>query len=204
MTERAVGVLPQEVRRQLVVTAAAEFARAGYERASLNRVLRACGMSKSSFYHYLGSKQALFDLVVGDGSAELVSRLEVPPADRFATGDYWAQVERLLARLAGLADAPAWLTDVGRLFYLEDAPRSPGSALDRAGAAIDGWLARVVAVGRERGALREDLPESLQVDVTIAVLRAMDEWSVRHPEVAVRKDVVGAQLDVVRRVLAPS
>lgn len=204
MTERAVGVLPPEVRGQLVVTAAAEFARAGYERASLNRVLRACGMSKSSFYHYLGSKEALFDLVVADGSAELVGRLDVPPASRFATGDFWAAVEQLLDRLAGLADAPAWLTDVGRLFYLEDAPRSPGSALDRTGAAIDGWLARVVAVGRERGALRRDLPESLQVELTLAVLRTMDDWSLRHTDVATRQDVVKAQLGVVRRVVAPS
>lgn len=204
MTERAVGVLPAETRERLVVTAAAEFARAGYERASLNRVLSACRMSKSSFYHYLGSKEELFDLVVEDGAAELLRRLDVPPPGRFATGDFWAPVEELLDRLSGLADAPEWLGNVGRLFYLEDAPRRPGSALGRATAAVDGWLGRVVAIGRDRGALRDDLPESLQVELTLAVLRTMDEWSLRHPGQGGRSEVVRAQLDVVRRLVAPS
>jgi len=35
-------------------------------------------MSKSSFYHYLGSKEALFDTVVTEVGAALVDSLDVP------------------------------------------------------------------------------------------------------------------------------
>ena len=38
---------------------------AGYERASLNRIVKSCGLSKSSFYHFVASKQELFGLVRG-------------------------------------------------------------------------------------------------------------------------------------------
>ena len=47
----------------------------GYERASLNRIIGECAMSKSSFDYFVGSKDALFDAVVD----EIGQRLE-PPA----------------------------------------------------------------------------------------------------------------------------
>ena len=62
-------------RRLLLETAAREFARAGYERASLNRIIHGCGMSKGSFHYYLASKEALFDAVVAEGGAVLVAAL---------------------------------------------------------------------------------------------------------------------------------
>jgi hypothetical protein len=86
MSNRVVGVMAPERRRLLLETAAREFARAGYERASLNRIIRSCGMSKSSFYYYLGSKEALFDAVVTEGGAALVAAMDVPDPDEFAGG----------------------------------------------------------------------------------------------------------------------
>jgi AcrR family transcriptional regulator len=50
----------------------------GFEQASLNAIIRACGMSKSSFYHYFGSKEALFDRVVEEASAALARDLDAP------------------------------------------------------------------------------------------------------------------------------
>ena len=55
---------PPERHRLLFETAAREFAAHGFENASLNAIIRACGLSKSSFYHFFASKEALFDRVV--------------------------------------------------------------------------------------------------------------------------------------------
>ena len=166
-----------------------EFARAGYERPSLNRMLRSCRMSKSSFYYYLGSKEALFDAVVTEGGAALVAALEVPDPDEFAA-DFWGRVERLLDRLVALSQREPWFTDLGRLFYLADAPGGEGTAL---------------TAGRAGHAVRDDLPTSLQRQLTFAVLRAMDDWSLRHLEdldPSQRRRLAGAEFDTIRRLLA--
>ncbi|MGH3660115.1 MAG: TetR/AcrR family transcriptional regulator, partial [Micromonosporaceae bacterium] len=84
MTPREVGVLPPERRRNLLDTAAREFARSGFERASLNRIIRVCGMSKSSFYHYFTSKDALFDAVIAEVGAILVAEFALPAPEDLA------------------------------------------------------------------------------------------------------------------------
>ena len=204
MPNRQVGVMAPERRRRLLETPAREFARAGYERASLNRILRSCGMSKSSFYYYLGSKEALFDAVVTEGGAALVAALEVPDPGEFAA-DFWGRVERLLDRLVALSQREPWFTDLGRLFYLEDAPRGEGTALGRALAAVDAWLERALIAGRAGHAVRDDLPTSLQRQLTFAVLRAMDDWSLRHLQdldPSQRRRLAGAEFDTIRRLLA--
>lgn len=64
MGDRIPGMMTPQRYRKLLAAAAGEFAAHGFEQASLNTVIRACGMSKSSFYHYFDSKKALFDRVV--------------------------------------------------------------------------------------------------------------------------------------------
>jgi hypothetical protein len=65
----------------------------------------------------------------------------------------------------------------------------------------------VLAVGRDCGAVRDDLPASLQAELVFAILQAMDRWSLEHlddfdeAEIA---DLAQRQLDLLRRLLAPS
>lgn len=201
MTSRTVGEIAPDLRRRLVDMATGEFVSVGYERASLNKILHACGMSKSSFYHFVGSKEELFDMAVRDGSARLLEVLHLPTSEELGE-DFWDAVARLLD---AVLSAPPGSVELGRLFYLDDAPREDGSALTEAGAAIDAWLTQALAVGREVGAVRDDLPASLQSALTLAALRAMDDWSVRHLESltpAETEALAGAQLGTVRRLLA--
>jgi len=54
--------------------------------------------------------------------------------------------------------------------------------------------------------VREDLPASLQGHITVAVLWAVDEWSLRHMvdlDPRQRQRLAMAQLDAIRRLLAP-
>jgi len=194
-----------ERRRKLLETAAREFA-AGYEQASLNRIIRACGMSKSSFYHYVPSKLDLFDLVVDDMAAALVRELRVPAPHDFAVGDFWEQVGGLLDRLVRLAEREPAFVDLGRMFYVPGAPAGQRNALGRCMAAVNSWVEQTLAAGRASGAVRDDLPAALQGRVTLAILRSFDEWTLDHqaefdPE-EVRR-LARAQFGAVRRILAP-
>ncbi|MEV0840701.1 helix-turn-helix domain-containing protein [Actinocatenispora sera] len=196
------GVLPPSRREALLTTAAREFAGAGYQRASLNRIIRSCRMSKSSFYHYFDSKEALFDATVLDAAQRLLAALPVPAPADLAGPDFWTRIDELIAgavRLVGPQDRMLWT-----LFYLPDAPTGPCSALARLRAGIDGWLAAALAAGRDAGAVRTDLPASLQAAMALAVLQAMDEWSL-HQLDALSPDelatLVDAQLQALHRLV---
>jgi AcrR family transcriptional regulator len=199
------GVLPAERRRTLLEHAATEFADAGYERASLNRILRAQGMSKSSFYHYFASKEALFAAVITDHGNALARALQPPQAAQLATGNFWPQIAELAEHLARLGrDEPAFAR-FAKLFYLPDAPGT--GPLARTRAAVDDWIDGALAAGRSTGAIGDDLPVTLQRHLCKAVLWAMDEWTVANLDTLSRKELAqlpAAQLDALKRLLGAS
>ncbi|MGH3320279.1 MAG: TetR/AcrR family transcriptional regulator [Streptosporangiaceae bacterium] len=206
MASNAVGVLAPERRQMLLETAAREFASAGYERASLNKIISACRMSKSSFYHYFDSRAALFDTVVDEAAEALGRELAIPDPRHLAGPDFWDRIAALFRDLLAVSEQREWYVDFGKLFYLPDAPVERSRALRQAVAAMTAWLEEALAAGRAFGAVRDDLPSSLQVDLTLAVLRSMDSWSLRHMhEIAPdeREALAASQLDILRRLLGP-
>src|SRR5690554_4891137 len=97
-TRRQAGVMEPSRWDSLLRTAAHEFAEAGYERASLNRIISRCGMSKSSFYYYVDSKQQLFEAVLSEYGPALIELMAVPDPDDLAA-DFWGSVTGIVDRL---------------------------------------------------------------------------------------------------------
>ncbi|MFI0404259.1 TetR/AcrR family transcriptional regulator [Actinomadura sp. 3N508] len=200
------AVLPPERRRELLDTAMREFVRHGFGGASLNRIIRSCGMSKSSFYHYYASKEALFDAVVTAVADGLRDSVKIPEPDEFAVPGFWDAAARLSDELMRAAGRDRRLIDLWRLFYVPDAPAAEDGPLGRVRAGIDGWLGGVLAAGRSAGAVRDDLPPSLQSEITLAVLWTIDAWALKNLkdlDVAEGRRLAAVQLDLLRRLLAP-
>ncbi|MGN6144175.1 MAG: TetR/AcrR family transcriptional regulator [Mesorhizobium sp.] len=203
--ERVPGVMAPQRYRRLLATAAGEFASHGFEQASLNAIIRACGMSKSSFYHYFGSKEALFDRVVEEASAALARDLDAPDPETLAGPDFWDRIEAFLAQALAASARQDWYADLGRLFYLPDLSAERSAALQRVLAGVADWLGRVLAVGRACGAVRDDLPASLQAELVFALLQAMDRWSLRHMHEFDEAAIAGLahrQFEAMQRLLA--
>lgn len=57
--------LDERKRRRILDAATSEFARQGFERASLDRIAEAAGIAKGSLYQYFHDKRASFDATVG-------------------------------------------------------------------------------------------------------------------------------------------
>lgn len=73
--------LPGAERRELIVEAAtAEFAQLGYEGASVGRIARAAGVSRTVLYDYFPSKHALFVELLRTQHRALLSFLSEPIA----------------------------------------------------------------------------------------------------------------------------
>ena len=66
--------------------------------------------------------------------------------------------------------------------------------------AVEGWIDAALRVGRESGAVRDDLPSPLQRRLVFAVLRAMDEWSLTATDAD--EALAAAQYDAIQRLLA--
>ncbi|HXD35358.1 MAG TPA: hypothetical protein VN624_01815 [Rhodanobacter sp.] len=119
---------------------------------------------------------------------------------------FWDRIAALLARLLAISAQQAWYIDAGKLFHLPDAPVAQSPALQQALARSAQWLDEVLAIGRDCGAVRDDLPASLQGELVFAVLQAMDRWSLQHMDAldaGSRQQLADRQLDCVRRLLAP-
>ncbi|SEC50708.1 DNA-binding transcriptional regulator, AcrR family [Paramicrobacterium humi] len=196
-------VLSAERRSLLVRTAAREFARVGFEQASLNAVIRDCGLSKSSFYHVLDSKAALYELVIDDIARDLAAALDAPEPAAFAGPEFWQRVEEFIGRLAEVLASDEAFTQLAHMIYDRRPPRDDGAGA-RVTQTAQAWVGELVAVGRDCGAVRADLPESLQGALAVAVLRAMDEWSVAHLDeipAAAMPALLAAQFAALRRLL---
>jgi AcrR family transcriptional regulator len=66
--------LPATERRELIVEAALhEFARAGYDAASMGRIARAAGVTRTVLYDHFPSKRALYAALLKENHATLLS-----------------------------------------------------------------------------------------------------------------------------------
>lgn len=195
--------LSPERRAALVTATVTEFARAGYDGASLNRIIRDAGMSKSSFYHFVGSKEGLFEAVVRMLIADVRARWTPPEPSDFGGRAFWRRVDALLAEVANLSATPA-MQHLGRIFYLGGATAGEGARSELL-RRVRVWVEDVLHTGRASGAVRADLPLELQADIVFSVLRAVDEWVLRDGEGARGRSQIAASAPstVLHRLLGP-
>lgn len=122
------------------------FYKAGFNRASVDAIAEAAGVTKRTFYYHFDSKDALIAAVL-DAQHELVLARIQRWAKR-ASGDPARIVEVLFEEFAAWAKKPGWqgsgFTRV--TMELADLPGHPArAAARRHKTAIEGWLAEQLA-----------------------------------------------------------
>ncbi len=169
-------------RARLFHEAAAEFARHGLRRASLNRIIARAGLSKSSFYHFFANKDDLFRQVL---EAELAPLLRVQqgldPA-ALSAADYWPALSEMGREMTRIANRSPDLVPVAQMFYRCLETPEERALTEEILSAVTTWLARLIRRGQELGQVRRDLPESLLIDVALGAGMAMDRWMLAHWE----------------------
>lgn len=190
--------LPAEKRERLLLAAEEGFARVPYAEASINRMIRAAGIPRGSFYMYFRDKEELFHYLLKRYQDGLLQRLErvleeqggdllgALPAlfdDLRAQRKHWAGLARMLSRNSdmrlGLRLSPLDRPDLGE------------------------WLER--RVDRDRLDLRgeEDLMDIFRILIYISAT-AMTQAIFEEDSGPARARLC-AQLDILRRgTAAPS
>ncbi|MCK5194754.1 MAG: TetR/AcrR family transcriptional regulator, partial [Desulfobulbaceae bacterium] len=85
--------LSEDKKKAILQSAVQEFGRLGYQKASLNSIVRAASISKGSLYQYFQNKEALFNYIF-EQFVLLVKR-GVQEAGDTAALDFFSQVRQV-------------------------------------------------------------------------------------------------------------
>ena len=194
-----------QLKEALMEAAIEEFAKRGYEAASLNRIIREAGLSKGSFYYYFDDKADLAATVMVQVSQRLMPSLDLDAIADVA--GFWVAMDRfgrdsleLTARNPTLLEATSKL-GVAYLEHPEFAQKMREHLGEIMGLALAAWRR-----GQELGAVRKDL----SVEVLMAIMTGTKEalFKVRFPRdrsltVEELDELTHLQLDLFRRISTP-
>lgn len=168
------------LRRDAILdAAAAEFGASGLGGASYNRIIERAGLSKGAMYYYFDDKEDLLATVCADVLGRFEGVLGGLPAPGNAD-EYWAALaEQYVAVVGHLATQPRLAAFAPALMQLWRAPDKP-AALCELEASLRKWLGDLLAIGREVGAVRNDLPDDLLLPLGMALGEAIDLWIVKQ------------------------
>lgn len=173
--------------------ALSEFARAGYDAASMGRIATAAGVTRTVLYDHFPSKRALFAALLSETHATLLSHLrETLTADA-------AMRERIEATFdAYLAFAEhrplAW-----KLLFPAHPPVDPDVAGDhrRCRAESNRLFAAMLAPDAKRAGIEPSSPVGQAIfAIHQSALRGMVTWWQSHPDVP-REELVQAAMDAL-------
>ena len=160
-------------RRRLMRTARTMFALHGYNGTALSDILSAAEFPRSSFYYFFTDKAALFDSAFSDGLALLAEQVRPPDPAALTAESFWPEIFTFFDELAAASDDEDMAT-IATLFHMQDAPPSASRAdFERSTRA---WCEQTVRTGREQGALDQEIPEDLHVELVWSVAVTLDRW----------------------------
>jgi len=192
-------------RARLIEVATAEFAARGFSDASLNEILAASGLGKSSYYYYFVDKEDLFATVVNELYRSLTSVVPPPKIDAKSANAFWQAIEEWhLGWLKAIVQRPHAMRIVRAAQTLR---RSRSVNESVAFAQLSEMVRDVIREGQARGFVRKDLAADVLVDLVEAADGALDAaLFAEHddPSPARLRAHTRLALDTTRRLLSPA
>lgn len=185
--------------------AAQEFARYGFEDASINRILERAQMSKGATYYYFADKVDLFFTVVQycNERLKLIDQ-EIDPATLTAE-TFWPTFAELHRQPLIRSFEQPWLfaaVNAARRLSPAALEREPLASFARQ---LIAWVMTIVKRGQELAVIRTDIPDELIFAWLQALDEASDQWLLAHwkdLDRAAIAQVSDQTVDAMRRALA--
>jgi AcrR family transcriptional regulator len=175
---RSFLLLPEQRRTAILEIAADEFAKHGFRNTSYNQLLARAGLGKGSAYHYFEDKRDLFLTVASACYTRFFDGLAAVPAPASAE-EFWVYVERI--NLLGLEFMQRDPTSAKVLRAVRD-ERVLGEVLASAelSLSLEAHYIELVKLGQALGAVRDDVPFQLIVELAQALSSTFDTWFVAN------------------------
>lgn len=162
-------------RAAILRIAAGEFAAHGYRGASYNRILRRASISKGSAYHHFKGKADLFGRLLESLWMRWIAFVGMPPKPRTKDG-FWEGCEVMYHRsLQFFREEPA---TAGLIRTLAQGNAAPTLAKLRA--EMRDWGRAFLRHGQSLGAIRDDLPEPLLLEIFLCLSDGIDLWCAEY------------------------
>ncbi len=158
----------EETRQKLLDSALATFARHGYERATIDEIVREAGFSKGAFYVHFESKDDLFwAMLEGRIARQQGVFLETLDSSISVAANLQAVLTRVFAFTR---EDPLWSTLF--LEFVAHAARNE-RVRERLAAMYESWRSfavQIVKQGQEAGIVRKEIEPDFVASVLIAIL----------------------------------
>ena len=174
--------MDSDKRARLFREAADEFAAHGLKRASLNRIIRRAGLSKSSFYHFFANKDDLFRQVLEGAVTPFVQGHAQLALSGLTADGFWPAIAAMAREMVLAVNAAPELVAVARMFYRCIETQEDRAATEDVMAGVTAWLDALIRRGQALGQVRDDLPVGLMIDIALGTGMAMDRWMLAHWE----------------------
>jgi AcrR family transcriptional regulator len=159
--------MPADARSRLLDLAIREFAKRGFDEASLNEILSRAGISKGAYYYYFDDKEDLFATAIESALDAMLRRLPIPAFETLMPTEFWPAVEQCVGQWSAMYDLSKDLLKV-TMHVNEARRRSPRFAPVMVKAHTL-WRTLVEA-GQRLGCVRTDIPN----DHLIRLIEAND------------------------------
>ncbi len=196
--------LANDKKRKLLLAATTEFATKGYEAASLNDILEAAELGKSSYYYYFADKEDLYSTVIEDAWHRLTAENPQPRLETLDAASVWPAFEAFVAQAtAALVGNAELIALVGPLQSMWQTPTPRLAAIIEK---MKGELREVIAGGQRLGCVRTDLAVEELLSLAQSADRALDELLLRQGDLSPQKLETHSKLviDTFRRLLEPA
>ena len=197
--------LPQDKQNRILDVAAEDFATHGYKGASLNRIIKAAGVSKGAMYYYFEDKADLFVSVFRGFDEKFQGLFAIDP-DGLTVDNFWGTLSDMGDKaLAFSKENPVWL-GVGKAFY--EIPQDDWFE-GTIGVYLRERLGRlhaIIAAGQDLGVVRDDLPIDLLIKLWMGARTVLSEWVLEQWDdlsEGERKEIWSTMLELLRRLLEP-
>ena len=161
--------LPAEKQQRIISIAVEEFAANGYQKASLNNVVKRSGISKGSLYQYFENKEGLF-LHIFESFTQLVKDAANAALATVAAADFFAQLEAIIwAGISFIDTHPEYFQIYLRVLFEQDVPRRE-ELVSRVRLFPLEYMGPLCEAGQLNGTIRADVEPAMAVFIVDAAL----------------------------------
>lgn len=161
--------LPEPKRDRILKMSASEFADKGYQRASLNTIIKRIGISKGSLYQYFKNKESLF-LYVFEHFTALAKQSVKESVSRSSKAAFMEQITRVLwAGIRFIDNHPEYYQIYLKVLFEQDVPHREELIAKVRLFSLE-YFGPLCDIARQQGQIRKDIPTPLVIFIIDATL----------------------------------
>jgi TetR/AcrR family transcriptional regulator len=197
--------LAEGKKKAVVQSAVQEFARLGYQRASLNTIVKDASISKGSLYQYFQNKEALFNYIF-EQFVLLVKRSVQGAADN-SSHDFFAKVRQVFWAGIHFVDYyPEYFQVYLKVLFEANVPGREG-LLARVHLFSGEYFGPLCSNAKKTGEIRHDIPVETVIFMIDALINSLlQSYALSYLDSGLRlaqrdKKDISVQVDMVLEVL---